>query len=649
MTHAHRRPVRLAVVGLTIVLAVSACGTEATTPSAPANPTSPITASASAEAVPSGSHVPAASVDPSPAGSPPTSGTTDEASIDQELAKSRALPEPRVEDPFEIGQSLYDPSRVEQAVVSLIDRLGIPVDAADGTPLRPGDGRAADDYRLTEPEVWGLISMGVDDLLAGPEGSLPFTFADLHAGVAPFLPGVSARDLARQYDSAYAREPDALVPSVMLGQPIDVDTPLTRVHLWLLLLDGFVGTAGDRTASLGAVPGPDRARWGTAARLTTPLTPPPGMQPADLADVLVRLRTEAFRLGFGITGDMSTVHEGHGGPGRAATFTAGTFGAPASPAGLAPYGRAGLPRPFDLTLRTTDPGLWRSHGRMAVEFGQPIRTRLVTRARFQPKQEVADGRGELVWDTALMWATANAAELVSSAYDLPFAPAELAAIIPGEVSSPRVTVGLVWHTEAGIHVGLKNEFDIDLGLQGTIGIGDVSGRGWDEVQGFLPLQDDGTYRGTLIASGQVTASCAFLGVQGTETVTSTQSLDVFAQVRPAGRHDPTEDVVSFGTLGPDDAHLTFYPAGPPIDADGGCIRPIWSRGGGPLGLTGLTYRWFNDSRWTDPTRGYTIGLPERESAVNYVDQRLSSKALSGPGGISGVHSIWSVGVLKVGH
>lgn len=621
----------LAAASLAIVLASSGCGSTA--------PTSPPATAANASGVPSDRAGPTSAA---ASGAPASTPAAAQDDIPPGLlpdASPPPLPEPTLDDPFAIGEALYDPGRVADGVVSLLAAMGVSIDGAEPDAA----------IHLSEPEVRGLISMAADDLTADPEGSLPYTLEDLHAGLAPFLPGVSARDLALEYASAYEREPDALVPQLLLGQPIDVDLPLTRVHLWLLFADGFVLPSGDRTASLDVRVVESRARWGTAAHVTTQLTPPPGMDPADLAILLLRLQTAAFGLGFAIVPDAVMAHEGHGGTGRSTSFTAGTFGGPGMPQALAPYGRMSGMLPFELTIRTTDPGIWRSHGTMSAAFDRPQRVALTTRATFRPKREDADGRGEQVWDIADIWATARAADLVASVYDLPFASSVLARLVPGEVATPKVDVALLWHADEGLYIDLTNTFDVDLGLQPIVGIGDAAAEGTDGAAGFLPRRDVDIYRGTLMSFSEVTVDCQFLGEHIHETIEARQSLDVFAQVRPGGSHDPGMDVITSGAFGPDDAHLTFYPAAAPVGSDGRCVKPIWSPGGGPLGRTNLTYRWFNDSRWTDPNLGYTIGLPDKEQSIIYDDLRLSREALSGPGGISGVHSVWSVQVTKVGH
>ncbi len=631
---------RLRTVVVTICLVVTACDSRPPSdppePSVTDPPPSAAAASGSTAVIPTASPASAPSLGPIP---------------DPPIDAVRPLPEPVLVDPFTVGAALYDPTQIEQGVVSLLDLMGVGIDDVDGGPLRPDTEHADAFVRLTEPEVWGLISMGRADLTADPDGEIPYTFSDLHRGLAPFLPGVTAGDLADEFADAYERRPDDLVPQVMLGQPIEVDTPLTRVHLWLLFADGFVIPTGPRTASLGDGFDPRTARtgnWGTAATIATGLTPPPGLHPADLAAILLGLRTAGFALGLGVF-PVPTIHEGHGRPGRTQEIIAGLLGGGPIPQVLAPYVRMGGVVPFDLTLRTSVPSLWQSHGSLDFGFDRPRQVTAVTRSMFHPKQEEADGRGDVVIDLVDIWASAKAADAVTSVYDLPIDRATLNALLPGDIASQPLPVGMQWHTDQGIQVAMTNHFDVKLGLRGVIGVGDATANGADSIFGFLPRRDEDIYRGTLISSGEATVTCSFLDAQVRETITSRQSLDVYVEVRPGSRRDPMSFPVASGVFGPEDAHMTFYPAGPPIDSAGECVQPIFSRGGGPLDRFDLTYRWFNNSRWTDPNVGYTIGLPQSESTVYYWDNRLSKEALSGPGGISGVDSTWDVTVTKVGH
>jgi hypothetical protein len=56
----------------------------------------------------------------------------------------RPLPAPALREPFAIGEALYDPSRMEQGVLSVLDLMGVGIYASDGTPMRRGDEAPGD-------------------------------------------------------------------------------------------------------------------------------------------------------------------------------------------------------------------------------------------------------------------------------------------------------------------------------------------------------------------------------------------------------------------------------------------------------------------------------------------------------------------------
>ena len=155
--------------------------------------------------------------------------------------EAQELPEPSLTEPFAIGEALYDPARVGVAVVSLLELMGVGIDRLDGTPLRPGGRRGGAPFRFNEREVRLLIEMERADAAATAKKSRPpFSFRDLHRAVAPLLPEFPIERLAGAYSEAYQANPDALVPQVLMGQPIEPNTRLMRTQIWLLLVGGFV-------------------------------------------------------------------------------------------------------------------------------------------------------------------------------------------------------------------------------------------------------------------------------------------------------------------------------------------------------------------------------------------------------------------------
>jgi hypothetical protein len=97
------------------------------------------------------------------------------------------LPQPELTEPFAIGEALLDPVRVDQAVVSLVARMGI---------------------ALNDNMIRGLIEMSRDDLATASDGTPPWSFRDLHAAIHPLLPELAVEQLAELYNSAYAAAPE---------------------------------------------------------------------------------------------------------------------------------------------------------------------------------------------------------------------------------------------------------------------------------------------------------------------------------------------------------------------------------------------------------------------------------------------------------
>jgi hypothetical protein len=113
------------------------------------------------------------------------------------------LPQPTLTEPFSIGEALYDPTRIDDAVVSLLALMGVGIDKPDDTPLLPGGKRGGAPFRFTEPEVRFMIELGRADAAAAvKKGRPPYSFRDLHAAVAPLLPEFPVERLAAVYSEA---------------------------------------------------------------------------------------------------------------------------------------------------------------------------------------------------------------------------------------------------------------------------------------------------------------------------------------------------------------------------------------------------------------------------------------------------------------
>ncbi len=180
------------------------------------------------------------------------------------------LPEPSIDEPFAIGEALYDAARVPAAVTSLLAKMRIGV--ASAAAPAPGG------LTLDESEVRTLIALGEEDLRSADDiENLPFGFEDLHRAVSGLLPQLTIEELAEAYTQVYQEQPDALVAKVMMGQPLEPETRLTRTQIWLLLIDGFAGPGGD-------------AAYGTADRVLPDLpSPNPAWSAAEWREALARL------------------------------------------------------------------------------------------------------------------------------------------------------------------------------------------------------------------------------------------------------------------------------------------------------------------------------------------------------------------------
>ena len=132
---------------------------------------------------------------------------------------------------------------------------------------------------LDESEVRTLIALAEDDLRSADDiENLPFGFADLHRAVSGLLPQLTIEELAETYTQVYQGQPDALVAKVMMGQPLEPETRLTRAQIWLLLMDGFAG------------PGGADAAYGAADRVLPDLpSPNPAWSAAEWREALARL------------------------------------------------------------------------------------------------------------------------------------------------------------------------------------------------------------------------------------------------------------------------------------------------------------------------------------------------------------------------
>lgn len=399
------------------------------------------------------------------------------------------LPSASLTEPFAIGEALHDPSRVDVAVVSLLGLMGIEIVPDDpNAPVVIGAARV----RFAESEVRALIEIGIRDAEAqGQDPDGPVTLKDLHTTLAPALPGVSAEGLAELYRRAYEQQPEGLVPRVLLGQPLEPDTPLLRTELWLLHADGVLRPdAGRRAARRGprlvfaaatnTQGGGSSGYFGPSGALQRVLQPPSGstlsgVEWAELQWRLPMVVASSVTLTQGVA-----IHERHGGSGSAATIQARfrlrpiqltSTGTTINPAPLA---AAGLPVTWE-----PDPTVL-SHASPASPVSTTVGFDGVARLSLAPNPEAAQGRGVIVSD--------NGRTFIRFDYGAFVGRYGLNAPTPGNyLLSVSTGVGLQWHVEEGIEFRLSNNFDV-----GSLG---VTRSGWDYGTGHLVLGDDGIYRG----------------------------------------------------------------------------------------------------------------------------------------------------------
>ncbi len=581
-------------------------------------PGSPTTPPADSTAEPPGA------VDPVPSGWP-TLPVIKPIDPDADLALA-PLPQPSMTEPSAIGQALYDPGRVPDAVVSLLRLMGIGIYSADGSPIRRGSEHAPDDVWLSEAEVRGLIEMGVADLAGGDAETLPYHFSDLATALAPMVPGWSAERLAAAYQQAYEARPDDLVPRVMLGQPIEPGIPLTRVHIWLLLLDGFLAPA----ASAGILPGVELAAagssWGTAhAGLPALDSPDTTYSQTELLQLLPHLVMLAWNIPFTIDPPIARAHEGHGRPGPLVTIAARVgLGSRATPAPSSPISGRIIIRPrvgpaADTYLRwfSKTESTLRAHGSADFEGAVRIDATGAATTAYQVRKEDGDQTGPVVSDAVDFTAQADLRSLVSAAYVL---PAGVQGLLMGvRQVSGRVRVS--WHAVAGIMIRLANEYDTSLSGQGCAGRSDptcvsvdlgfggsATGNGVDTVVGSLEKKPDGSYRGYVDAE----ASGTFEGEWGGQTCTR--------------HHDAQQRLFVVGVpTGGDSLQLSFYPASAPQAefTDNSCPKDApWQLsydGGGPYEAGAAARTWgyipFGNAAWNSPAVGFIMKMPTASDPI----------------------------------
>lgn len=382
------------------------------------------------------------------------------------------LPAPSIQEPFAIGEALYVEDQVPDAVVSLLEKMHVPIVAA-------GTAAPAKGLRLDGDEVRALIDLALHDL-QGADGleNLPYSFADLHAAVAPLLPQMTVEALAAAYQQAYERRPDDLVPRVMMGQPIEPETRLTRAQIWLLLMDGFAAPDGETA-------------WGTADRALPDLpSPVAGWSRAEWREVMARLPLLPARrlLTDDATSGRLSVRLAPQAPALVSRLTGRTLIA-ARPGSLAGQ---------QVTWATGDEDRLTEIATVGTPLGQPVPVGATGVAQLS--YQAADptgGRGELVREWIPMTAALPACPLVSSALAV---PAALCAQLIGDRRAGFDAM-FTWRTADKIWVHIENHYSLRLQVHH---LGSVRRWGTDSAEGTLVLGAGGRYVGEMKAKAAST-------------------------------------------------------------------------------------------------------------------------------------------------
>jgi hypothetical protein len=398
-----------------------------------------------------------------------------------------SLPKPSLTEPFAIGEALHDPNRVADGVVSMLALLGV-----ETAPDEAGDQNAPRArLRLTPAEVRALIEMGKADAEA-QDANEPYRFASLLRALSSSMPGVSADRLSEIFTQHYAGRPNDPVPQILLGQPLEPDTPLLRPELWLLLADAVLRPL----ARAGQTPGtawlvtsgfrsPDESRWARDVW-------------AELHVRLPLIREASIAVTSGARG-----HEGHGGPGAPVSLEARLSAKPvrlqSTPSPLTPRSAslAGLTATWNV-----DDAI-RAHAAAAPSSRTTIGGDGVARFSLTPKAEGANGRGRVRSETGVVSVLIGLTDFASKVYGVPIeswdeSKAESVAVATG--------VAMDWHVAGGeqstrsgqaarsdsLEFTVTNVYDVGS----AVGAFALTRQGVDTASGTLTLDEDGIYRGT---------------------------------------------------------------------------------------------------------------------------------------------------------
>lgn len=516
-----------------------------------------------------------------------------------------ALPAPSIQEPFAIGEAMYEESRAPDAIVSLLAKMRIPI-------VAPAAGASsAKGLQVDHDEVRALIDLAVHDLQhADGLENLPYSFADLHAAVVPLLPQMTVEALAAAYQQAYEGRPDDLVPRVMMGQPIEPETRLTRAQIWLLLMDGFAAPDGETA-------------WGTADR-AMPDVPSPvaGWSRAEWREVIARLPLVPARrlLASDSAADRVSVRLEPQGPALVSRISGRTLIA-AKPGSLAGG---------SVTWTVDEQERLDELATVSTPLGQPVSIGAngVALLTYKGVPDPTGGRGELVREWIPVTASLPACPLISGALAV---PGPLCAQLIGDRRA-SIDALFTWRTSDKIWLRIENHYSLRLQFSG---LGSVTRWGTDSAQGTLVRGANGRYVGemkaksdstqTLIGSGQckngqeVTEQT--LVVEGSKLLTAEEPKTGIASIIQATKSRElylwikSLRPITFGTNWvaepPDQGYLglEFFP-GKPAKVTGGTPDPCrdFIRATTHRRFSRRTFLPLNDAQWTTAGGRYPIGL-----------------------------------------
>ena len=315
------------------------------------------------------------------------------------------LPEPVLTDPVEIGAALWDPARVDIGVVSLIAALGMAITTDAGELLRAGTGSDFDDFRLSEAEVRGLIAMGTADATDILAHAGRTTLGDLSRALAGVVPGMSEDQILGAYVDAYRAAPGDLVRESFAGHAFVKGAEFTRVHLWLLLVDGVLGRGSGEVASarIASLAGPPAVAAAPVASVALPAIPSPipGLDARDYAILIGHLPLLGYQVPIDLAIQPGLAHEGHGGQGPSVAIDVRSRAVPTPVVStvdgrplLQPMrtGLEGVP----VTFESGSEGTLTAHGTLQGVLGVPILTDVlgVAHLGYTLRAEPAAGVGD---------------------------------------------------------------------------------------------------------------------------------------------------------------------------------------------------------------------------------------------------------------